>query len=263
MTTRSDLPRVFAALQVLGTEAETPTDDGRSKIALAWDTTSGWEHGPRKAPLMWEPGDDRCPDCGGAAKVPADPEEPDGPQLACGACDATGWVTGDLRRDPQAIVDDERAAEQKQRIRAAEHHRELTETVAILDKAAQQMFRLMDLAVPPNPAEMKNRRTGDYEPWTPAEVELAGYCSSCWRHEQTFTPIYVDRKGMRRWKGSCSWCGPIRSQHKIDPPMVLLVKHLDGKNISEEEFNEAMTKAKQASQPKKTKKGKRKKAKAA
>lgn len=156
---------------------------------------------------------------------------------------------------------EDRKDEAIQRALAAKRFQQYRLRLGQLDTLVQDILRDVDIACPPNPEEMKNRHTGEYEPWTPAEVELAGWCSSCWRHEQTFTAIYTDPKGMRRWKGSCSWCGPIRSQHKIDPPMDLLVKHLANKNIAPEEYEAAITKAKQIAQPKKKgRKGKKAKA---
>lgn len=190
----------------------------------AWDTMQGWEEGPRKAPVTGERG-------GGIAEG-AEAED---------------------RKDEAA-----------QRRRAGKHHREFRADLAELDALVQRVLRKIDVAVPPNPAELKNRSTGTFEqPWTPAEVEIAGWCSSCWRHEQTFTPIYVDPRGMRRWAGSCSWCGPVRAQHKIDPPLDLVAKHLAGKNIGQAEFDEAMARALLAHAPKPKGRKKRKGKKAA
>ena len=214
MTTRADLPRLAGSLGVLGTVLEA---NGQT----AWDTMTGWEDGPRKAPVAGERG-------GGLPEGSSEAED---------------------RKDEAA-----------QRRRAAKHHREFRADLDELDALVQRLLRKVDVACPPNPAELKNRATGDFEqPWTPAEVELADYCSSCWRHEQTFTRIYVDPRGMRRWKGSCSWCGPIRSQYKIDPPLELVAKHLAGRNISQAEFDEVMGRALAAAAPKPKRKGKRRK----
>lgn len=221
MTSRSDLPRVFAALQVLGTEAETPTEDGRSKIALAWDTTHGWQQGPQQAPQRGERG-------GGGGEA--------------GAEDAKD--------------------ELRQRRRAAEKHRELVDTIARLDQDTQTLFRLIDMAVPPNPSDVKNRRTEDFEPWTEAEIVLAGWCANCWLACQAWSPIPVDRKGFKKWKDRCGWCGPFRAAHGIDAPKDLVVKHNEGHSLSAGEVEAAVAKAKQAAQPK-GKKRKGKKAKAA
>lgn len=256
MTSRSDLPRLGASLGVLGTILER---DGQT----AWDRMFGWQFGPRKAPGLAS--DDVCR-CGHSIESHIDghdvcaftAEDEGGSVRGCG-CD--GFVAA-----PQGAPSEDQATEQKQRQRAAEHFAELRSDLDAIDDLVQRLLRKIDIAVPPNPEEVKNRRTGEFEPWTPAEVELAGWCSSCWRHEQTFTAIYVDPKGMRRWKGSCSWCGPIRSQHKIDPPLELLARHLAGKNIPPEEFEAAMVKAKQSQQAPskgKSKKAKRKKSKVA
>ena len=234
MTIRSDIPRLGASLGVLGTILEHRGIEADLRM-------EGWQLGPRKAPAAAT--DDVC-SCGHSV------ESHDGICLIVGD-ERPCWCTG-FTAAPKGTQVVDRQTEEKQRARAAEHFQEHRADLAALDALVQRITRRMDIACPPNPEEMKNRRTGEYEPWTPAEVELAGWCSSCWRHEQTFTPIYVDPKGMRRWKGSCSWCGPIRAQHKIDPPLSLLEKHLEGRNISAQEYDEAIEKAKP--QPAKSKK---------
>lgn len=217
MTSRSDLPRVFAALQVLGTEAESPTGDGRSKITLAWDTTYGWESGPQPAPARGERG-------GGGGEAGAED-----------------------RRD-----------ELRQRRKAAEKHVELRSVIDRLDEDTQALFRLMDMAVPPNPSDVKNRRTGEFEPWTEAEIVLAGWCANCWLACQAWSPIPTDRKGYKKWKDRCGWCGPFRAAHGIDAPKELVTRHNEGHSLSAAEVEAAVKKAKAAAQPKgKKRKGKK------
>jgi hypothetical protein len=155
----------------------------------------------------------------------------------------------------------DRAAEAKMRARAAEHHRELRQDLATLDALVQSVLRRIDIACPPNPEEVKNRATGDLEPWTEAEIVVAGWCATCWRACQAWSPIPTDRNGIRRWKDRCGWCGPFRAAHGIDPPKELVVKHHEGRNLSAQEVDDAVRRAKAEATPRR--KGKRRKTKAA
>lgn len=161
----------------------------------------------------------------------------------------------------------DRAEEQKQRARAAKHFEEFRADLNTVDELVQTLLRRIDVAVPPNPEDQKNRRTGDYEPWTAAEVSAAGWCVPCWQADQTFTPIPLDRKGYKRWKEACGFCGPFLSAHGIYPPAELLSLHHEGRNLSQQVVEEAVSKAKakqQQTQSKgKSKKAKRKKGKVA
>lgn len=150
---------------------------------------------------------------------------------------------------------EDRKAEQKMRQRAAEHHAELRTDLAALDALVQSLLRRIDIAVPPNPEDVKNRRTGDFEPWTEAEIVLAGWCATCWLSCQAFSPIPTDRNGHKRYRSSCGWCGSFKSAHGIDPPKELVAKHNEGRNITEAEVADAVKKARGT----KSKKGKRRK----
>src|SRR5437868_1485996 len=109
MTTRSDLPRLFAFLGVLGTE-------GEQKGQAAWDASAGWRPGPEPAPKAGERG-------GGGGEVSAE--------------------------DRRAEAAQERAA--AKRFQAYRVH------VAALEKYAYLVMADIDIAVPPNTAEVKNR----------------------------------------------------------------------------------------------------------
>ena len=159
---------------------------------------------------------------------------------------------------------EDRALEQKQRHRAAQHFAEFRTDLNAIDELVQALLRKIDIAVPPNPEDQKNRRTGEFEPWTPAEVAAAGWCAPCWAADQTFTPIPLDRKGYKRWKEACGFCGPFLSAHGIYPPVELLTLHHEGRNLSQQMVEDAVAKAKaKQTQPKGKKSRKNKKAKAA
>lgn len=216
MTTRADLPRLGASLGVLGTLLE---KDGQT----AWDVMSGWQHGPRKAPMAGERG-------GGGGEV------------------------GQEDRKDEAI----------QRARAAKHFQAFRTDLAQLDTLAQSLLRRIDVACPPNPEEVKNRRTNNLDPITATEAAVDGWCASCWRADQAMVPIYVDRKtGLRRYRDYCLWCGQFKGAHGIEPPVELLELHLAGRHLSVQMVDEAVAKALVAMAPAKGKKGKRKKGKAA
>lgn len=253
MTSRSDLPRLGASLGLLGTVLER---DGQ----LAWDRMHGWTFGPRKAPAV--AGDDVCT-CGHSVESHVDGHDvcsfstddlnertPDGmPMLLCSCVRFTAA--------PRGAQSEDRATEEKQRARAAEHFGEYLADLAAVDELVQRLLRKIDIAVPPNPEEVKNRRTGEFEPWTPAEIVAAGWCSNCWLACQAWSPIPTDKRGYKRWKDRCGWCGPFRASHGIDAPKELVVKHHDGRNLSAAEVEEAVEKAKQSQAPKGKKKGRK------
>ena len=258
MTSRSDLPRLGASLGLWGTLLER---DGQT----AHDRMYGWQFGPRKAPAL--AADDVCR-CGHSIESHVDghdvcrfstddlnePSASGTPEFLC-------WCER-FEAAPQGAPSEDRKTEQKQRARAAEHFDEWMADLNALDDLAQRLLRKIDIAVPPNPEEVKNRRTGEFEPWTPAEVVAAGWCAPCWSADQTFTAIPLDRKGHKRYRDACGFCGPFRAAHGIDPPAELLELRHAGRNLSQQVVDDAVSRAKAKQQPK-GKKGKRKKGKVA
>lgn len=175
-----------------------------------------------------------------------------------------GWEFGP-RKAPQSgetgggggeAAAEDRKDEAAQRRRAAIHFREFRADLAELDRLVQRTLRRIDIACPPLEEEYKNRRTGELDPWSEAEIVAAGWCRTCWLADQTWTVIPLDRKGFKRYRDACSFCGAFRAAHGIDPPKELLVKHNQGRNLSEAEVNEAVKRAKKSKKGKRGKKGK-------
>lgn len=219
MTSRSDLPRLGAALGTLGTLLEDP-----SRGQAAYDRMQGWQHGPRSAPKAGERG-------GGGGEAAAE----------------------------------DRKAEEKQRQRAAEHFAEFRADLDALERLTYAVLRRVDVACPPNLSELKNRRTEDLDPMTPADAAVAGWCASCWRNDQQMVPIETNKKtGLRYHTSMCRWCGGVCSTYKVDmPPLEIVKLRHAGHRISVSQMEEAIAKATKAKQSKGKTKGKGKKGKRA
>lgn len=181
-----------------------------------------------------------------------------------------GWQFGP-RKAPQAgergggggeSGQEDRKDEAIQRARAARHFQEFRTDLAALDKLAQTLLRRIDVACPPHPDEVKNRKTNDLDPVTPADVAAAGWCASCWRNDQQMVAIEVHRRtSLRYFRDYCRWCGGVKSTYGIEPPLEILKLHHAGRRINVADL-EAAVKAVIDSQPK-SKKAKRKGKKAA
>lgn len=248
MTSRADIPRLAGSLGVLGTVLE---QHGQQ----AFDVMAGWTPGPTKAPAQAP--DDVCK-CGHSIE-----SHIDGGGLCTYELVDEDWVCSCtvFAAAPQGSASEDRKDEAIQRSLAAKRFQQYRVRLSELDALVQGLLRDVDIACPPNPEEMKNRATGDFEPWTEAEIVLAGWCATCWNACQAWSPIPTDSKGFKRWHDRCGWCGSFRATHGIDPPKELLVKHNEGRNLSAGEVDEAVKKAKAAASPKKKgRKGKRQKA---
>ena len=174
----------------------------------------------------------------------------------------SGWEFGP-RKAPQTgergggggeAGQEDRKDEAIQRARAARHFREHRADLTALDELVQRILRRIDVACPPNPEEVKNR-SGDLDPVTPADVAIAGYCSSCWRNDQQMVLIEVNKHSLRYYRDYCRWCGSLKATYGIEPPLEMLKLHHAGRRISEKDM-EAAVKAAVDAQPK-SKKSKR------
>lgn len=144
-----------------------------------------------------------------------------------------GGGTGEAGQEDQA---EQRRWEARAARLLAEQRADLTE----LDRLVQNIIRRIDIACPPNTAEVKNRRTGNLDPVTPAEVAIEGWCASCWRDDQTLEPIEKDRHGLRYYRDYCRWCGAFKAKHDTEPPLALLKRRHAGQRISEDDIRDAL-----------------------
>lgn len=176
----------------------------------------------------------------------------------------SGWREGPRKAPQRGEVGggggeagaEDRKLEAIQRARAARHFDEWRADLDTIDDLVQSLLRRIDVACPPHPDEVKNRRTGDLDPVTAADVAAAGWCASCWRNDQQMVPIEKDRHSMRFYRDYCRWCGGFKAQHKIEPPVALLELRHAGRRITEADVAKAMKDAK----PRKGKKSKKQKA---
>lgn len=154
------------------------------------------------------------------------------------------------------IQAEDRRLEQVQRARAARHFDEWKADLNALDDLAQSLLRRIDVACPPHPAELRNRKTDDLDPVTAADVAAAGWCSSCWRNDQQMVPIEKDRHGLRFYRDYCRWCGEFKARQKIEPPVELLRLRHEGRRITEADVAKALKAAKSKGKKSKKAKGK-------
>lgn len=178
-----------------------------------------------------------------------------------------GWQHGP-RRAPEPGVRgggggeagaEDRKDEAIQRARAARHFQQFRTDLNQLDELVQTILRRIDVALPSNPEDVKNRRTGDLDPITAADVAAAGWCASCWRNDQQMVPIEVHKKtGLRYYTSMCKWCGEFTSTWKTEPPLEILKLRHAGRRISVEAAEAAVKAAIKAAPKPKTKKQKRK-----
>ncbi len=178
-----------------------------------------------------------------------------------------GWTHGP-RKAPQAgergggggeAGQEDRKDESIQRARAARHFQEHQADLKLLDELTQRVLRRIDVACPPNTEEVKNRRTGDLDPVTPADVAAAGYCRSCWRNDQQMVVREKSKSGLYVSATLCRWCLDVKRTYGIEPPLDVLKLHHAGRRISVTAMEEAVT----AATPKPSAKGKKRKGKKA
>lgn len=153
---------------------------------------------------------------------------------------------------------EDRKDEAIQRARAARHFQEFRADLAALDRLVTSLLRRIDVACPPNPAEMKNR-TGELEPVTPADVAAAGWCSSCWRNDQQMVVREKAKKsGLYYSPTLCRWCMDVKRTYGVEPPLEMLKLHHAGRRISVAAMEEAIAAIQPKKKSKKARKGKRK-----
>lgn len=179
-----------------------------------------------------------------------------------------GWQPGPLPAPARGergggggeTSNDDRKAEAAQRRRAGQHLDEHRSDLDQLDELVQRVMRRIDIACPPDFAELKNRRTGDIDPITKAEAVLSGLCGSCWRDNEHESLIPLGRDGFRKYHDLCDWCGSLKRTYGIEPPLDLLEAHHAGRRLSEAEVAAAVERQLTDDKPgKKGKKGKRSK----
>jgi hypothetical protein len=259
MTTKNDIKRIAGSLAVLGTELE-------QKGKTAWEVLEGWEQGPRRAPRDERDGEvcechhtaathylDRGP-CSATVSI-VDEET------------ATTWVTegctcGGFKAAQSDPAAEDRSQQLAEARRAARHHALYREDLDIIDAAAQRIFRRLDMACPPDMEELRNRRTGEFDPETATDAMQAGWCPNCWQVDQAHVPLTVNTKGFKYYSDRCRPCGDFRTEYGIDKPREIVAGHLASppRRFTSAEFETIIARAKAAAAPpKKGKKGKRSK----
>ncbi len=162
----------------------------------------------------------------------------------------SGWALGPqmpeappdgARDDEEVVVNPDRKDERKHQARAAELHDEYQRAVRSLERQAETVLRILAVAIPVHPAELRNKRTGDLDPITAADAAAAGWCMSCWRNDQQMVIIETKKStGLRYYRDYCRWCGSFKAEHKIEPPLEILKLHHDGRRISETDVADAV-----------------------
>lgn len=171
--------------------------------------------------------------------------------------DPMAWTRGGGGTEQDA---QDRRDEARQARRASQQFEEWRSDLESLDKTAQRVFRRLDMACPPDVSELRNRRTGEFDPETATDMLAAGWCPNCWAAGVGSVPLSpVEGKGqVRRYTDRCRPCGDFRKAEGIDKPKAIVVAHAEGRRLSVDEVNRLVEVAKAAAAPPK-KKGKRKK----
>lgn len=65
-----------------------------------------------------------------------------------------------------------------------------------------------------------------------AQAGAAGWCVSCWRNDQTLTPIDTRPSGQAYYRDLCRFCGQWKAEHGQVPPMAILKMRHDGRRIT-------------------------------
>lgn len=248
--TKHDIRRIAGSLGVLGTELE-------EKGVQAFAVTLGWEQGPQPAPK--EAPDELCV-CGHTAAAHAHSQGPcawvhDDPEdLAARPCWCPAFLP--VPADPATT---DRRGELREGARAALRHAELKGLLRVLDAVVQRTFRILDAACPPSMDEVRNRRTGEFDPETALDVLASGHCPNCWMATGEFIPITTDGKGVPYYKDRCFSCGRFRFEEGVDKPLEVVRAHSEGRRLKPAELDSLIAKAKAAAGPAKGKKRKGKK----
>jgi hypothetical protein len=178
-----------------------------------------------------------------------------------------GWEAGPTRpptsfdfhdedeADPAA---EDRRQERNSASRAGVHRTEFESDLRALDRLVQSINRRMDMACPPDMSELRNRRTGEFDPETAADALAAGWCPNCWQVDQAHVPLTKNRSGIRYYSDRCRPCGDFRKEHGIDKPRPIVAAHLEGRRLSPQEVDSAVAAARAALAPAKKRKGKKK-----
>lgn len=252
MTSKADLPTLGAFLRDLGI-------DLFERGTTAWERSKDWEEGPKPAP--GEGTDEVC--C--CAHLASSHYQDTGPCMFTlppeDSADGEVWACSCQRWEPSAgdPAGEDRRDEAKAAAMAALEHVAFSRAVAAHEQTGLELRRRFDRLCPPDPAKAKvNKRTGEHDPETAAEVALAGYCSNCWRNDEQMVPITKDRRtGKPIFRDFCEWCGRSKAEYGILPDLLLLRLRHEGRRITQKDWDQALARAK-ANAPKKTgKKGKK------
>lgn len=157
---------------------------------------------------------------------------------------------------------EDRKAEMRSARRAGQQLEEWRVDLTELDQLVQRINRRLDMACPPDVSELRNRRTGDFDPETATDMLAAGWCPNCWLAGLGSVPLSpAEGKGqVRRYSDRCRPCGDFRKAHGgLDKPKALVVAHAEGKRMKPDEVERIIAAARAAAHPKRKskKKGKR------
>lgn len=179
-----------------------------------------------------------------------------------------GWAQGPTRAAQHGerggggteLAAEDRRTELAQARRAAVHHAEFVADLHRIDVLVQRINRRLDMACPPDMAELRNRRTGEFEPETAADMLAAGWCPNCWLAGLGSVPLTTRANtGLRYYSDRCKPCGEFRKAEGIDMPKELVIAHHEKRRLSAPERDRIVNAAKAAANPTKKKKGKTKK----
>lgn len=131
----------------------------------------------------------------------------------------------------------------------------LVQLVLAGDRINTEIRKILYAACP------QNTMPDNFEPDTPAQISAAGWCVSCHRDNGHLEPVSMRPDGVRRYRDHCTFCGQFKAAHTILPPLNVLKLRHEGRRISARDV-EAAVRAELEKQ-KASKKGKRKKGKAA
>lgn len=185
-----------------------------------------------------------------------------GPRSANLDPDAGGWryevivhVDGEVEVVPKPSDRTGEAAMQPDRLEGA--HDLLLANLVLLSAVADDTVRQLRSAVP-NPVTALTP-----DDLTPAQVSLAGWCTSCWRDNAYHEPVAMRPNGERRYRDHCLWCGEFLAANDVTPPMELLEARHRGERISATMVEAALSKLAEEQKAAKAERRKKKKRKAA
>lgn len=105
--------------------------------------------------------------------------------------------------------------------KAGAYATELRLLTARLEADSARVARIIGIVTPPAPD-----RLGTSELQS-AQVAAEGWCVSCWRAEQTLTPV-----ASRRYRDLCRWCGDWRAEHGEVPPVRVVRLRAEGRSVT-------------------------------